>query len=308
MANSSWYQFYVHNPIRNLDYYAINPIDEGGFGKVWNGVTADGLPVAIKIIKPSSDFLKDWDFWINEQNIFLRCLLHPHIICTFDQFVSTNNELVIIMEKAECSLKRFVSSERPLDPLSICSIGTQICHALHHIHSIGVVHRDVTLKNILWFPPNTFKLSDFGISKQGVSPEELARTFIGHRTFIPPELLLAGYSTHQSDIYQLGLVLLTLLVGAYPISLDATLEQTKQLILDGVPRTIAEGLVGQHGKLAEIIAKMLRRRDRFRFVNIMEVWQELYSEFKNRNRLKEIADFLKNQSQTNLPPWLKQKG
>lgn len=304
MMPSNWYLFKIYNPIRKVNYYATSPIDEGGFGKVWSGVSSMGLPVAIKIIKPGSSFLKDWSSWVNEQNICLACLSHAHIITTFDQFCSPQNELVIIMEKAECSLERFVSTDKPFDPLSICIIGTQICSALHHIHSLGVVHRDVTLKNILWFPPNTFKLSDFGISKKGVTPEELAKTFIGHRTFIPPELLIAGYSTHQSDIYQLGLVLLTLLTGSYPIPIDATPEQTRQSIVEGIPRQIAEALISMHGKLAEIMSIMLRRRDIFRYKTAMDVWHELYNEFDRRKRLKDVAEFFEKQPKAILPPWL----
>jgi serine/threonine protein kinase len=78
-----------------------------------------------------------------------------------------------------------------------------------------------TPKNILWFPGGVFKLADFGISKAVVEADELARTLVGHKTFIPPELLASGYSSYQSDIYQLGLVLLALLTGDYPIPLDS---------------------------------------------------------------------------------------
>lgn len=208
------------------------------------------------------------------------------------------------MEKANGSLEDFLSANKPLDPLSACSIGTQICSALNHIHGLGVVHRDVSLKNILWFHPNVFKLSDFGISKEGISPEELAKTFIGHRTYIPPELLVARYSTHQSDIYQLGLVLLTLLTGSHPVPDDADVKQTKDIILSGEPREIAEGLVSKYGKLAEIISIMLRRRDKFRYKTAMDVWNELYKEFESMNRTREIMEHILKTPPQKLPPWL----
>jgi hypothetical protein len=181
---SKGYEFRIFNPARGIHYYAISPIDEGGFGKVWNGLSAAGYPVAIKIIKQSSNLLADWNTWVTERNIYLACLNHPNIVATYDQFCSSNAELVIVMEKASGSLNTLVRPEKEIEPNYLFVIGTQICSALIHIHSIGVVHRDVTLKNILWFFPHTFKLADFGISKQGVSPEILARTFIGHKSFI----------------------------------------------------------------------------------------------------------------------------
>ena len=109
----------------------------------------------------------------------------------------------------EGSLRYYLSKYGQLNPSLVCSIGIQLCAALAHIHQLGVIHRDVTLNNVLWYANGVFKLSDFGISRQTVSGEDFARTFIGYRNAIPPELLTAGYSTTQSDIYQLGIVLLT---------------------------------------------------------------------------------------------------
>lgn len=247
MTKSNWYQFRVFNPNRKVHYYATYLLDQGGFGQVWSGVSATGLQVAIKIIKPSSNFLRDWQSWINEQSICLACLEHPHIITTFDQFCSSEGDLVLVMEKAAGSLDDLVSAE------------------------------------------------------------ELATTFIGHKTSIPPELLVAGYSTHQSDIYQLGLVLLTLLTGSYPIPATATVEQIRQMILAGEPRQAAEGLINKHGKLAEIISIMLRRHETFRYGTVMDVWQELYDEFTRRNHIREIAESWGKQPPPKLPPWLRRK-
>jgi hypothetical protein len=50
------FQFYLFNVIRQVKYYAVTSFDKGGFGQVWMGVTAQGLPIAIKIFKPTSDF------------------------------------------------------------------------------------------------------------------------------------------------------------------------------------------------------------------------------------------------------------
>lgn len=58
MIETKGYKFSIFNPLRKVHYYAICPLDEGGFGKVWLGVTENNLPAAIKIIKPSSNFSK----------------------------------------------------------------------------------------------------------------------------------------------------------------------------------------------------------------------------------------------------------
>lgn len=275
----------IFNPIRNKSYFAIYPLDEGGYGKVWHGVMDNNFPVAIKVFKPSSDVHRDQERWLNEQHLYLKYLQHPNIITTFDQFCSTSGELIIVMERAEGSLEDYIRNRKSNDPLTVCSIGCNILNALDHIHKSHVVHRDVSLKNILWFKDGKVKLADFGISKEFVSSDEFARTFIGHPAFIPPELLMKKYSNYQSDIYQLGVVLLTLLIGYYPISLTALPAAANQMILDGLPRQIAESLIVQHGQLANIISKMLRRHNEYRYKTVMDVWQELYTEY---NRIQEV--------------------
>ena len=300
MTQSKGYKFYIPNPSRQIHYYAIYAIDEGGFGQVWSGISGTGVSIAIKITKPTLDPLRDLKSWFTEQYIHLKCLNHPHIVRTFDQFISPEGALVIVMEKAEGSLENLVCNGKLFDPMEVCAIGTQILSALDYIHKLGVIHRDVTLKNILFFPNGVFKLADFGISKQDIAKNELARTFIGQKTFIPPELWSLGYSSQQCDIYQMGLVLLTLLTGRYPIPANATVEETRRMILEGIPRQIAESLINNHGRLAEILSIMLRRRDAWRYKTAMDAWNDLYKEFEQRKKLKEIAESLWKQ----LPPQL----
>ena len=82
------YIFSLSNPARQMKYFAVSALDEGGFGKVWQGFTLYGAPIAIKVIKPTSDFNRDFSAWYVDQQVHLLCLNHPHVVVTFDQFVS----------------------------------------------------------------------------------------------------------------------------------------------------------------------------------------------------------------------------
>jgi eukaryotic-like serine/threonine-protein kinase len=276
----------------------IKELKQGGFGLVWSGITNTRVPIAIKILKPSSNSSRDLDTWFNEQDILRKCPNHPHIVQCYDSFHCENDgSLVIIMEKAEGSLEDFLKLNPSVNPLDVCSIGIQICSALEHIHNnLGVIHRDLTLRNILYFSDGHFKISDFGISKQTVSQKEYATTLIGFPYAIPPELLLrfpySPYSTYRSDIYQLGIILLTLLRGSEPIPNNLSREQTNQMIQDGLPRQIAESLISRFGMLAEIISKMLRRHDSWRYQNVLEVKYALQTAFDQHQVLRVNQNWL----------------
>jgi serine/threonine-protein kinase len=275
----STYLFDVLNPERKVRYYALSALDGGGFGSVWHGVNEWGGAVAIKVIRPTSDFQKDFASWYNDQQVHLLLWQHPHIVRTYDQFQSSEGHLVLVMERAEGSLQTLIDQGIRLSPKDICSVGWRMLDALEHLHSWGVIHRDVTPKNVLYFQNGDTKLSDFGISKVNVSPGELARTFIGYRSYLPPELISRGYSSTQSDIYQTGMVLLSLLIGQSPIARTSDDATTYRTILDALPRKTAERLVPIYGNLAQIISIMLRRRPEWRYRQARDVKDLLYTEY-----------------------------
>lgn len=218
--------------------------------------------------------------WVNECNSSLRCQNHPHIVRVYEYFQTAQGHLVIVMERADCSLADLIKRGYRFDTKAICRVGMEILRALSFIHSLTqpIIHRDVTPKNVLVFSNWVYKLSDFGISKNFVTHEEIARTFIGYSSYIPPELLARGYSRQQADLYQLGVMLLTLMLGSPPINESMSQHYINEQILAGVPRQRAESLIssgGSVGELAKVVAIMLRRRDEYRYRSATDVYNEL---------------------------------
>jgi len=93
--------------------------------------------------------------------------------------------------------------------------------ALHHCHSLGVVHRDVKPENIFiseWkvdsngrkFP--TLKLGDFGTATQLRKGEEIKQS-VGTLAYLAPEMVQGGWTSSAVDIWSLGIVLCVILTG-----------------------------------------------------------------------------------------------
>lgn len=266
---------------QGLRYFLQERIAGGGGGEVYAAVNQAGQSLAVKFIKPNPHNRgAGISTWINECNSSLKCQNHPHIVQVFEYFQTSQGHLVIVMERANCSLANLIRQRYRFDAKAICTVGMQVTLALSYIHSLNspIIHRDVTPKNILVFPNWIYKLSDFGISKNNVTHEEMARTFIGYSSYIPPELLRRGYSKQQADLYQLGVVLLTLMLGVSPIDESLPQQQIYDQILAGVPRQRAEALIasgGINGELAKVVAIMLRRHDEYRYASAAEVHKEL---------------------------------
>lgn len=292
----------ITNPENQKVYYLINQLDAGGFGTVYDGFSSDFRTVAIKLIRPTTNFVKDFATWTRERLAQLLFPSHPNIVSVFDSFWD-GKQFVIVMEKATGCLHALIDGT-PLEPESVYSVGIQVLTALDHVHGLDVIHRDVTTKNVLLFADGTVKLSDFGIARQNIGADDHVTTATAHPSFVPPELFKFGYTSHQSDIYQLGLVLLASLQGGYCIPLTTNRKDTEAKVKAGIPRQEAEKLIPTHGTLAEMIAKMLRRREEFRYTTAAEALAEFRNALDLHLKIKELLERLQQQPQPQSQfPW-----
>lgn len=103
----------------------------------------------------------------------------------------------------------------------------------HH----SIMHRDVKPSNILISSTGDIKLCDFGVSGQLI--DSMANTFIGTRSYMSPERLEGQRYTVQSDIWSLGLSLVELGIGRYPIPTPTQRE------IDDIFERDPDGLAGR---------------------------------------------------------------
>lgn len=81
--------------------------------------------------------------------------------------------------------------------------------------TLNIMHRDIKPSNILVNSSGQVKICDFGVSGQLIN--SIAQTFVGTKHYMSPERLQGKAYTVQSDIWSLGLTLVELALGVYPI-------------------------------------------------------------------------------------------
>jgi len=124
----------------------------------------------------------------------------------------------------------------------------QSLDALKYLHENNIIHRDISLDNILLGKNNTIKISDFGISakmkdqnkyenKDGKVNENEKKdekilysdqTLIGRKSMVPPEIENRGNYDYRFDIYCLGETFLSLISEKDPI--EILMDENKQYI------------------------------------------------------------------------------
>ncbi|XP_072324098.1 serine/threonine-protein kinase Nek9-like [Scyliorhinus torazame] len=101
----------------------------------------------------------------------------------------------------------------------------QIVSAVAHIHSYGILHRDIKTLNIFLTKSDLIKLGDYGLAKQLNSLHSMAETCVGTPYYMSPELCQGEKYNFKSDIWAVGCVLFELL------TLTRTFDATNPLNL-----------------------------------------------------------------------------
>lgn len=81
--------------------------------------------------------------------------------------------------------------------------------------SLKIMHRDIKPSNILVNSSGEIKICDFGVSAHLI--DSIAQSFVGTSNYMAPERLTGNPYTVQSDIWSVGLTLVELALGVYPI-------------------------------------------------------------------------------------------
>lgn len=116
------------------------------------------------------------------------------------------------------SLHGFLKSraERRMEELECRRLFKQIVEGISYCHSMGVVHRDIKLDNILLDTMNNIKIIDFGFSI-AIPEDKKLKIFCGTPSYMAPEIVEKNeYVGQKADVWALGIVLFAMLQGRFP--------------------------------------------------------------------------------------------
>jgi serine/threonine-protein kinase len=145
-------------------------------------------------------------------------LCHPGIAAIHDVGRDEGTgTLYVALEYLEGpSLAEVVRDRAPLAWREALSIVLRIAEALHHAHSEGVVHRDLTPSNVLLLPSGP-KIVGFGVADGGTARLRLSETGLPRDAplHMAPELLLGRAVDGRADVFSLGSLAYSLLTARF---------------------------------------------------------------------------------------------
>jgi serine/threonine protein kinase len=162
------------------------------------------------------------DLFVREARLSMT-LVHQNIVPVFD-FGRVDDQVYFAMERVEgydlgLSLAR--AERQRVPPLIGAFIAAECCQALDYVHRrrgpdgapLGIVHRDVTPRNVLLSWSGEVKLSDFGIAARA---GDTGSRLLGTPHYMAPEQARKEPIDARADLYALGLVLREAVTGVCP--------------------------------------------------------------------------------------------
>jgi serine/threonine protein kinase len=205
-------------------YHIVEIAGSGGMGVVYRAEQRSlGRTVALKVIRSEIAERGDYRSRFLREARLAAAVDHPHVVSVFDVGEHAGR-LYLAMQWVDGSeLRALIDRYRRLDPDRTVRIGTQQALALHAVHAVGLVHRDVKPSNVLVRDiggQDHSYLVDFGIAKMPAAQDDLTRTglIMGTSGYLSPEQIRGEQPGPRSDLYALGCVVFEALAGKRPFA------------------------------------------------------------------------------------------
>jgi serine/threonine-protein kinase len=241
--------FSIQNEFR---YDIVRKIFEGGMGIVYeaeqHGARHFVKRVAIKIIRPNYASQKMFiENFVGEAKL-VADLIHTNIVQTY-HLGETNGVAFICMELIRgVNLEQFThqlaEKKRQLPKELAIFITSRIARGLAYAHNktdkdgqpMGIVHRDVSFKNIMIAFEGDVKLTDFGIAKaKGFLTDQEGEVVAGKPDYMSPEQADFQVTDRRSDIFSAGVVLAHLLLGRNIFKGENAEESRNRIMTQPIP-------------------------------------------------------------------------
>mmetsp|Transcript_6368 Transcript_6368/g.9608 ORF Transcript_6368/g.9608 Transcript_6368/m.9608 type:complete len:423 (+) Transcript_6368:58-1326(+) len=201
-----------------------NIIGEGSFATVRRAVYIPKCTeLAVKVICVKDCLSRKGSLNILKSEITaLKTLQYHPLLCNLHFAYHDNVNCYMVMDLLEGGdLRHHINNSFQFTEKCIAFIAACISSALHHVHSHGIIHRDVKPENIVLDRQGYPRLCDFGISHTSstASGSMVCSHSSGTLCYLAPEILTSSqrHST-ESDFWSLGIVLYELMFLKRPFS------------------------------------------------------------------------------------------
>ncbi|XP_076633083.1 serine/threonine-protein kinase polo [Colletes latitarsis] len=206
---------------------------KGGFAKCYEIKESKTHRVFAGKIVPKSQITKSNHREKMTQEISIhQNLKHKNVVGFYSFFDDPLNVYIILELCRKRSMMELHKRRKALTECETRYYMKQILDGVHYLHQNKIIHRDLKLGNLFLSDDLQVKIGDFGLATRLEHDGERKKTVCGTPNYIAPEILTKSGHSYEVDVWSIGCIMYTLLVGKPPFetsSLRETYARIKQV-------------------------------------------------------------------------------
>lgn len=271
----------------SIEEYSIEKeIGHGGFATVYKAKCLNtSRNVAIKKINKNSISSRGLTDRVR-QEVSIHSKLDHHAILKLYNFFEDHHYVYLILELCNRGelFKHIKSLNRVLTENEGRQYMEQVVGGMLYLHSQSIMHRDLTLTNLLLDDNGNIKIADFGLATQLARPDDRHTTMCGTPNYISPEVATRSSHGLEADVWSIGCMLYTMLVGQPPFDTH------------GIKSTLTKVVIGEYkipsymsSNASDLISKCLTKNPRNR-IALQKILQHPFMNYTKKSEYSGMTD------------------
>lgn len=215
---SSFNQVKPDSPPRLDAFKLIKVIGKGSFGKVFlvREIKTSQM-FALKVLKKDNIIKRNQVEHTKTERSVLGYVKHPFIVGLNMAFQSREKLYFVLDYCAGGELFFHLGKLGKFKESRSRFYAAEIILAISYVHTLDIIYRDLKPENVLLDGTGHIRLTDFGLSKEGISSSSSgANSFCGTPEYLAPEILNRQGHGRGVDWWSLGALLYEMLTGLPP--------------------------------------------------------------------------------------------